>query len=30
VTFSEPIAFSPDFRMLNVMADIPSNPVRLP
>lgn len=30
MTLSEPTAFFVDFRMLNVMADIPANPIRLP
>ena len=30
MTFSKPIAFSLDFRMLDVMTDIPSNPMDLP
>lgn len=29
MTFSKPIAFFVDFRMLNVMAGIPPNPMRL-
>lgn len=29
MTLSKPIAFAPDFRMLNVMANILSNAVRL-
>jgi hypothetical protein len=29
MTFSRPIAFALDFRMLNAMANISSNPVRL-
>lgn len=30
MTFSKPIAFLLDSRMLNVMAGIPPNPMRLP